>query len=147
MTQEKLDQLWQKAQEFPSKFDDITCGSYDYFMRSLSDPNSLFFEIEDALGLVCISNVVVGRSGLFRFVFFDRKIRGREATLNEVMHEAFRIGNLHRLNAAVSIDRELVYNALRRLGFQVEGRLRQEGLVDGKRVDVFIMGILRIELV
>ncbi len=53
--------------------------------------------------------------------------------------------NLHRVELAVLDFNEGALTCYRRCGFVEEGRLRQDRFVDGRYVDVIVMGVLRKE--
>lgn len=115
-------------------------------MNSLADPGSMFFEIGDALGLISISSVRLEMDGLLHFVFFDRKMKGKEDVLWAVLREAFRIGKLRRMTVALPEDRYLVLTFLVGMGFKIEGRMRKGFKTADDYVDTLLLGLLREEL-
>lgn len=55
----------------------------------------------------------------------------------------FRDLGLHRLHTGAFPDNHRSIRVLRRLGFRIEGRARQEALVDGRYRDMVLFGLLR----
>jgi RimJ/RimL family protein N-acetyltransferase len=58
---------------------------------------------------------------------------------------AFRDLNLHRLYAHIFAHNAASRRAFEKIGFRVEGTLRQAAHIDGAYVDVLILGLLRSE--
>lgn len=69
---------------------------------------------------------------------------GTEVTEMMVNH-AFESLNLNRLMLRVNVENPRAQRAYEKVGFQLEGRLRQASLVHGKPADILIMSILRSE--
>jgi RimJ/RimL family protein N-acetyltransferase len=69
---------------------------------------------------------------------------GTEATRLMVRH-AFASLNLNRVYLEVYEYNERARHVYEKLGFQIEGRLRQHTFRDGRYWDTFIMGVLRDE--
>lgn len=60
-----------------------------------------------------------------------------------LMKYAFEMLNLHRVTLFVHSSNERAIHAYRKVGFQVEGTLREAHYMDGRHSDVLIMGLLR----
>jgi len=69
---------------------------------------------------------------------------GREA-IHLALGFAFGQLNLNRVYLKVYADNPRAIRCYERCGFQVEGRLRQDGYKDGEYCDKIVMGILREE--
>jgi len=52
---------------------------------------------------------------------------------------------LHKIWAVVYTNNEAVLKLVKRLGFEIEGTLREEKCISGKRIDMFRIGLLRNE--
>ena len=76
--------------------------------------------------------------------YWGRGIAGEASWL--ICRHAFNRLNLHRIWLGVMERNERAVALYRRLGFEEEGRHRQEVLRDGERQDVVIMGLLQGEL-
>jgi RimJ/RimL family protein N-acetyltransferase len=71
---------------------------------------------------------------------------GAEA-LSLLLEFAFRDLNLERVSLHVFATNEAAVATYRRVGFKPEGAMRSAAHIDGRRVDVLMMGILRAEYV
>lgn len=69
---------------------------------------------------------------------------GTEAT-NQLLLFAFKDLNLHRVYLHVLGDNAAALRMYEKIGFKREGALRQAAYIDGKYLDVVVMGILREE--
>ncbi|HEY8584263.1 MAG TPA: GNAT family protein [Capillimicrobium sp.] len=91
----------------------------------------------------------VNRTAELGIVVGEPDARGRgigtEATRLIVAH-GFRRLNLHRIWLGVMAEHEAAVRLYEKVGFQVEGRLREEMERDGRRHDKLIMGLLAREL-
>lgn len=63
-----------------------------------------------------------------------------------VLEEAFRGHGLYKVTAGACVANTASIAVLRKLGFQVEGILRGEFFLDGERLDVLRLGLMRNEL-
>src|SRR5262249_47639304 len=88
------------------------------------------------------------RHASFGIVIGEKEAWGRgygtEATALLVRH-AFETLNLNRVWLHVFEDNERGIRAYEKVGFQKEGRLRQDTFREGRYWDTFVMGILREE--
>ncbi len=62
-----------------------------------------------------------------------------------LLRHAFDTLNLNRVVLRVFETNLRAMQVYKKIGFVEEGRLRQDHFIDGKYVDVVIMGILRVE--
>ncbi|HEX8853038.1 MAG TPA: GNAT family protein [Pyrinomonadaceae bacterium] len=62
-----------------------------------------------------------------------------------LIEKLFRETDLHRIFATVSIENEPSCRLLERLGFAREGTLREHYLIQGRRIDEAVYGLLRHE--
>jgi len=61
------------------------------------------------------------------------------------VEKIFRETDLHRVYATVSVENTASIRLLERLGFTREGIMRQHYLIQGRRIDEIIFGLLRHE--
>lgn len=73
--------------------------------------------------------------------FWNRGV-GSEA-VRLIVDYGFRRLNLHKINLGVTAEHAAAVHAYEKVGFVIEGRAREEGFVDGRRVDKLYMGLLR----
>lgn len=78
----------------------------------------------------------------------ERSAQGRGLGTEAVgllLDHAFRDLDLHRVQLTVFEDNERAIQAYEKAGFRQEGRLREAAYIDGKRVDMILMGALRTD--
>lgn len=97
-----------------------------------------------------VGNVVLDRFDRFlstaRFFIYIGENRGTglgRAATRAVVEEGFGTLGLHKIWLTVHRGNLRAINAYLDVGFKIEGVLRDEFLLDGNRVDVFYMGILK----
>lgn len=140
--------------KFPFVFDDFTFQDYDVFVQTLTQEDNLIFEVwsegdhslEHMAGLVNVSHTQPFVDGMLHFLFFDRKLRGKEDVLLSIIRQVFMLAKLRRMTCAIPSDRVTGMQMLGRLGFKKEGRIRKKFLRNEKYLDVFVYGILREEV-
>ena len=106
----------------------------------------MIFEVGDLDGMVSVSDIVPKLHGNIHFIFFDRKLRGKEQVLTGIMKHVFEAVGLRRINGVIPADRVTGMSMLRRIGFTREGKMRFAHLMNGKYIDQYIYGILREEV-
>lgn len=75
---------------------------------------------------------------------FRGKGHGREA-IELALQYAFGRLNLNKVTLGVSVDHKTAVHLYQRVGFKIEGRLRQHLFREGAYHDKFVMGLLRDE--
>jgi RimJ/RimL family protein N-acetyltransferase len=146
LSEEKIKSLWDKSLKFPVVFDDISYGDFKHFLATLASPKNVFFEIGDEQGLVCFTDVQPRLSAVLHFVFYDKKIRGKEITLRAILKDVCQMAQLHRVSALVPEDRGAVVKFVLRLGFKPEGWIREAYLRNGMFLNMGLFGLLESEL-
>lgn len=139
----KLEELWAKVQELPEivsnepQFSDASS-----FFRSISHQRSVFYEVGDCVGMVSLLDVRPKLDALLKFVFFDRKLRGKELVVRDILDNAAHIFKLHRVTAIEPSKRETTCNFIMRCGFLLEGVMRHAYLDDGEYSDLAVFGLV-----
>jgi RimJ/RimL family protein N-acetyltransferase len=90
----------------------------------------------------------IARRGAIGFVVAERSARGRGVGTNAVLlllDYAFALEDLDRVYAEVYPWNQASVALLERIGFTLEGRLRQHEVHQGRREDLLVYGILRHE--
>lgn len=114
-----------------------------FAQRLLGDPASWFVELGD-VGLVSLGAIVPGGSAIFQFHYWDERLsRNREEAVKSALAAGFKLFNLNRVTAFVDHRNRPVYDFLKRIGFKVEGKMREAA---PHRGNVFIFGILKREI-
>ena len=75
----------------------------------------------------------------------DRGLGYGRDVVRVLLAYGFRTRNLHRISLDTLATNERARRAYRAVGFAEEGRLREAAWVDGRYVDVVLMGVLRNE--
>jgi len=146
LTEQKIEDLWEKVQQFPQVFDDFSKGKKEVFVERLLSPSNIFIDIGDGLGLAAGFNVRPRVDAIIHLVMFDRRLRGRESTFLEVMKHFFDKLQLRRMTSLVTQDSPMTIRLAERLGFKHEGTMRHSVLRGGQFLDTHIYGMLREEL-
>lgn len=134
LAEENINHFWLGLYSLPVVLDDVFKGSRDGFMESLLSPDNLFFEIGMGEGVVCCLAVKPGLSCDVYPIMFDKKLRGKEAVVVDILKYLFRVLKLERVGAKVAEDSETTAKFLSRVGFRREGFMkssikRRNGLV------------------
>lgn len=99
------------------------------------------------LGYVQITNIQpMFRTCEMGIVIGDPRDRGQgcgQEALALALHHCWNDLNLHRVTLWVVGDNPLAVHAYLKVGFAEEGRMREAAYVNGRHVDVLVMGILR----
>ncbi len=122
--------------------------------KQLNDPNTVLFTIcnnenNDPVGQTALFRIDwVGRMAVFYIGIADKenwsKGYGSEAT-KLIIEYAFQTINLNRIQLHVALENEAAIKVYRRIGFQVEGTLREAMFHEGKYCDFYVMGLLKRE--
>ena len=148
-------------------FDDIERGSISLFesrVKQMIDIDSVCWVCwmknpVVKVGTVGFSNVISGISALFHFVLdvsgYKSYVRNNGSIKFKVMDEAskvaigymFSVLKLQRITGQYFVNNRLAINLCKGLGFKEEGIIRRGTKVDGKPVDIMILGLLREELI
>jgi RimJ/RimL family protein N-acetyltransferase len=125
------------------------------FFRAIDFRNDQVFAIVTRAG-----GEYVGNCGLHEIDFIDRHatlgiVIGRKdhwdrglgtETVRLVCRHAFETLNLHKVCLHCYASNERGLKVYERVGFKVEGRLREHQFIDGRYDDEIVMGLLRAEL-
>ena len=127
--------------------------SFDGWFQAIGkDPSKVMFAIRREgdlrlLGYVQITTInPVFRTGEMGIVVGDEAERGKgygQEALQLVLRHCWDDLNLHRVNLFVVGDNPGAVHVYAKVGFVDEGRMRQAAYVDGRYVDVLVMGVLR----
>lgn len=107
-------------------------------------------ETDDLIGTIGLNNIDArNRHAAFGIGIGDKQYWGKgygtEAT-GLIIRHAFQTLNLNRLWLHVYEFNTRALRVYEKLGFQIEGRLRQDAFRDGRYWDTIVMGVLREEL-
>ena len=104
-----------------------------------------FLEVGD-VGLVYITGVVPRQSGILNVLFWDGKLRrDRREAVKSIVSEAFELFALERLSAMTPIPNSSMRNMYQKVGFVLEGVIRNGWREDKELQDLVLFGMLRKE--
>jgi hypothetical protein len=145
LTQEDVENMWLKAKEVESAFDDRIKERADLFVKSLFE-NSLYIKLGEK-GLIKISSIFIGAEASVHIIVWDKS---EPHVLISMMQEAlpfiFKKLQLERLTTFSAIFNEDVLRLAQLLGFQKEGQLRHSCVYKGEFYDTVLLGILKDEV-
>jgi len=127
--------------------------SLEWFDKAIHDDSRRDFIIEtkdgEPIGLTGLLGIdrIHGTAECFcvigRKEFWGKGIGAQVHSL--LIQWAFDELNLHKIWAVVYTNNAAVLKLVKKLGFEIEGTLRQEKCIAGKRIDMFRIGLLRDE--
>lgn len=152
LSKAKLRYLYDKLKQFDVLFDKGIVDS-DSFIQSFVvinndgtiEPVGIIVEVDD-VGIIRFTEIEPNVSANIHVTFWDRRFRGREELVRQVLAYAMEIFNLHRISAQVPLYANPLLGAIERVGFKKEGRLREATLFRGKWFDVNQYSVLRGEV-
>jgi RimJ/RimL family protein N-acetyltransferase len=131
---------------FPSTQQDLE----DFYQRAVNSRDQVVLAIVDKKSDLHIGNLKLGpiqwihRRATFGIMKFWGKGVGQEATSLAVEYAFTRL-NLLRIDLGVFAEHESAVRCYEKVGFKVEGRMRQDLFCNGEYKDRLWMGILRSE--
>lgn len=142
-TPEKMQQIAKFLKTFPLA--STWAMSDEDIIQFILSPDVIGIEVDNAL--VMFENVIPNFKAHIGFVFWDRKVAGRENILMDVFRNMVKILNLRKLYARVPERNRVMWRILERMKFKCEGRLREDfPLPNGGFSDTLMYGILRKEI-
>lgn len=141
-TPEKIEQIAKFLKTFPLAT--TWRMSDEDIVQFILSPDVIGIECENAL--VMFENVIPGFKSHVGFVFWDRRVAGREAILHDIFKNMVTILRLNKLYCRVPERNRVMWRILERIGFKCEGRLREDfPLPNGGFGDTLMYGMLRKE--
>ena len=132
----------------PFVLDDLTRDMpVETFYSLLTNKTNVFYELGNEQGLIIATNVRPYVDAIMHVMFFDRKVRGREDTFVEVMADLFNRARLRRMTMIITQNNDVIRRFAERVGFVLEGTIRQASLYNGRYYDRVVYGLLREEQV
>lgn len=107
--------------------------------------NGLVWEVDD-VGILYLTHIAPKFSALAHFAFWDRRFRGREDLIRQMLDYCFEKFGFHRIEVRIALYANGMMSAVERIGFTKEGRLRQAVLKNNEWYDVNLYSILESEV-
>jgi len=150
LTPEKTKFLWRMFQKFPQILPNHLRGDVKWFMQLLTDPESLWFEFQndDAewVGVMWCNNIVVGVDAEAHIFFWDRRLKGREEVVREMIGWVIQTLNLQRLSTYAPAYARATIRFIKRVGLVEEGVVRKAFPHNDRLYDYHLFGVLREEI-
>lgn len=152
LTVARLRHYWEKLSQFTSLFNRHIKNDSDFISTFLSQDgagnlqlNGIIWEVDD-VGIFYLTDIYPLYQATGHFTFWDRRIRGREPLIQRMIKFAFDEYNFHRIIAEVPLYSNPTMNAIERVGFTKEGRLRKATHYKNEWWDVNLYSILKEEI-
>lgn len=132
--------------QFDLVWDDFSKGDFNGFVERLLRPDSVFVDIGPGIGLASGTGVRPKLDMVLHLVMFDKRLRGREPLLKEIIAYFFDKLQLRRVTCIIGEDAKTALKLAARLGFVHEGTMRHAMLRGGEYLNAEIFGLLKEEL-
>jgi hypothetical protein len=151
---QKLRYFYDKLKEFDVVFNDHVPNSPGGFASIFVsvDPddltvsaNGLLWEVDD-VGILYLTQIIPGLSAVAHFSFWDRRLRGRENLIREMLKLGFLKYGFQRIETRVALYATPMLGGVERIGFVKEGRARKAVQRNGEWYDVNLYAVLREEV-
>lgn len=116
------------------------------------DPNTIVFIIclknpDNPIGIAAFHRIDwVSRMAIFYIAIADSENRSKgygQETTKLIMDYAFNTLNLNRVQLHVAVENEKAVAVYKKIGFEIEGTLKQAMFREGKYHDFYVMGLLK----
>lgn len=153
LTTETLRSYWEKLRNFDVIFnDDVRSDPRSFIQIFLSangendvQANGLVWEVDD-VGIIFITEITT-HTAEAHFSFWDRRIKGREELIKQMLRWGFRTFGFHRITCQVPLyAAPWLSRAVEKVGFKKEGRLREVVRYKGQWFDTILYSILSYEV-
>ena len=142
----KIQDLWQRLSEIKGMFDDASKDKPGLFVANLQRPDSLWLERLDGNGILYVLDIRRNLSATAHFVYWDKKLTGREDFTRECLRWVVERLNLQKINVYLPYFATAAQRFAKRLGFVEEGRIRRWAYADGKLYDIIVLGMTQEEV-
>ena len=152
LSMKKLKELYHHLNQFDVLFNNYFQNDINAFINSFFcmvngeiQPLGLVWEIDD-VGIFVITDISPGFEALMHFTFWDRRFRGREILMRELIRYVMKKFSFHRIVAEVPMYAPPTMGFVERIGFIKEGRKRQVVKYKGNWFDANLYSIVEGDL-
>lgn len=152
LTINRLKHYYEKLKEFPTLFNSWVTDEEEFlnsFLRQGPDgiiATGLIWEVDD-VGIFYLTEIIPGQDGLGHFTFWDKRTKGREELIREMVRFVFQFLKLHRITVEVPLyTAPWLPKFVENIGFVKEGRKREAVKYKGEWFDVNVYSILAGEV-
>lgn len=149
LTNEKMESLWSEFSKFWQVFDDVMPRTFEVFKQTLLNPYNAFYEFvegEQVVGIASAMGIRPPVDAVIHIAMFDRRLRGRELVMLMCLGDFMVKYRLRRVTAFLANDNPMAQKLARRLGFKLEGVMRDGMKRRGQFWDTQMYGLLIEEL-
>lgn len=149
LTVEKTKALWEMLQRYKTLFSDLTRSDQENFVRVITAPHTMWFEIIDydvIVGIIWFGDLWQVTDCTAHMVFFDRRPAEKIDLCKAVVRWMFDNFPLRRMSVTPPKIYHATVRLLEKIGFRQEGCKRDAVLLGGKWNDQLMFGILRHEV-
>lgn len=144
-TVQNIYSLWEICRRYKVVLPDSMRDDFDSFTRVVLAPNTIVLSVSN-VGIVYATDLVPGDSALCHYLFWDRELRNKNKLVFKCIKWARDTFDLDRLTIILPRHATAALHHVYKMGFRVEGIMRESMLIGGKRADCFVFGILASEL-
>jgi len=144
VTPGNLKRLWEKMSQFDQIWADGHPEAED-FVKDVMSRDNAYFELPEH-GVLYLTEIFPGRSACGHFCFWDRRLRGKEEIVKEMVEWSFDTFNLERLQVSLPDFAKATMRFVERIGMQKEGILRKAHHYKGEFLNLHIYSFLRGEV-
>ena len=131
LTMDKLETIYNQIKQFKTLFNEDMDSLEKFascFMFQTADgelhPAGLLWEVDD-VGILRLSEIKPGYEAKAHFVFWDKRFKGRQQLILNMMRWVFKRYALHRIVVEVPLYAKRTMIAVEAIGFKKEGRKRE----------------------
>ncbi len=149
---ERIQFLWEKLKGFDTLFNDFVKDDYaafvNHFVMQVDGqpvPTGLLWDVDD-VGIFFLNEIIPHQSATAHFLFWDRRFKGREELCVAMLDYAFENYKFQRIKVEVPLYAFHTMDAVEKLGFVLEGRMRKAILYHDKWFDLNLYSVLPHDL-
>lgn len=141
-----ITELWERFSAIRGMFDDDRKDRPDIFVTNLKRRDSLWLERTDGNGILYLLDIKENLSATAHFVYWDRKLSGREDFTMGCLKWAVERLNLEKVTLYLPHFATAAIRFATRLGFRKEGQIRRWARADGELYDIVVLGMVQEEV-
>lgn len=146
--------FWEEAKKFPKIFNTIPTETAPEFLdaffkwdevRMTATAESLLWVVDDFVGVFSLTNIYHPDDALMHFTFFDKRIKGRDELVREMIRYVFITYGFHRLSAEIPAYSSpgVLRFITEKVGLSLEGRKKKAIPFHEDRADLLLYGITK----
>jgi hypothetical protein len=144
-TLENINALWSVCQKYKVVLPDHMKSDPQLFLSAVMSPQTVILAIDD-VGIAYATDIIPGDSALGHYLFWDKGLRNRSKLVLKCMKWMMETFDLARVSITLPRHASAALHHVYKMGFRVEGMVREGMAIGGKRDDCFVFGVLRREL-